>query len=555
MGEEEAVEQAEFKPGWRFYTAFNSLCVVFFASTLDGTSLSVALPVGPPIPSSCYTALTAQSQTISEKLNTTAIQAFWAGTSFLLATTVFQPTFASLSHSFGRKPILLLAIILFTVGAIVAALAQNVTALLAGRTIQGVGGGGIIALFEVLITDLVPLRQRGKWFGYQSAVGAVGTVIGPVVGGALAQHVSWRWIFWINVPICAVGLVAVVAFLRLNKRAGSITSKVWSFDWLGAVLLTASATSFLMPVSWGGVMFPWSSWRTILPLVLGSFGLVLFVYYEARMADEPVVRIAIFQSRTSVVGYIGTLIHGIILWSLLYYLPLYYEVGKDYSPTIAGVAVFPETFTVAPASIVVGVGISVSGRFRWAIWSGWVLTTLGMGLLYLLSPDTSIAAWICLNLVPGIGCGMLYSSLSYATQAPVDQVDVAFAAAMYTFSRSFGQSIGVAVGGTVFQTQLKLKLSQYPTLASNATELSKDASSFVQIIKDMPKNLPERMMLIDAYADSLKVVWAVMAGLAFLALLLSTLTEGLDLNKQQATEQGMREDKPRRDSIPEGSCR
>ena len=218
---------------------------------------------------------------------------------------------------------------------------------------------------------------------------------------------------------------------------------------------------------------------------------------------------------------------------------------KDYSPTICGVAVFPETFTVGPAAIIVGVAISVTGNFRWAIWAGWFLSVLGMGLIYELTPSTSTPAWIFLNLVPGAGLGMLYSSLAYATQASAKQVDVAFAAAMYTFSRSFGQSIGVAIGGTIFQARLKINLTAYPSLASHAAELAQDASSLVQTIRKMPKTLPERQMLVDAYANSLKVVWAVMAGLAFVAFLLSGLTEGLNVNEQQVTMQGLREEEPK----------
>ena len=267
----------------------------------------------------------------------------------------------------------------------------------------------------------------------------------------------------------------------------------------------------------------------------------VFLWYEIHVASEPVIRFTIFQNRTAVVSYLGTFVHGIVLWCLLYYLPLYYEGVKDYTPTIAGLAVFPETFTVAPASIIVGITISKIGRFRWAIWAGWILTVLGMGVLYNLAPDTNVPAWIFMNLVPGVGLGMLYNSLAYATQASADKTDVAFAAAMYTFARSFGQSIGVAIGGNIFQAQLMVKLDAYPTLTGNSTQLAQDASALIQIIKNMPKTMPERRMLINAYADSMKIVWVTMAGLAFVALLLSTLTEGLDVNEQQVTEQGLRE--------------
>lgn len=422
-----------------------------------------------------------------------------------------------------------------------AAVAKNFTTMLVGRSIQGSGGGGIMSLTEIIITDLVPLRDRGTWFGYQSGIWAIGSVTGPVIGGAFAATGSWDWIFWINLPICGIGFVAVVAWLKLNEVPGPVLPKISRFDWMGVGLLTASATSFLMAVSWGNSMFPWSSWRTIVPAVLGLLGLVAFVVYEAIVPNEPVIRLSIFKQRTALACYFGTFLHGLLLWSLLYYLPLYYECVKDYNPVISGVAAFPETFTVAPASIVVGLLISATGRFRWAVWSGWLMSVVGMGLLYLLKPSTSITAWLFLNLVPGLGLGMLFSSLGIGTQAAADPKDAAYAASMYTFSRSFGQSIGVAVGGAIFQSQFNLKLRAYPELVQNATNLSRDASALVQIVKAMDKGSAERVMIVDAYADSLKVVWVVMAGIAFIGLLASTLIEGLDVNVKMETKQGLEE--------------
>lgn len=441
---------------------------------------------------------------------------------------------------FGRKLLLIIALVLFTVGAIVCALARDVTTLLIGRSIQGIGGGGIIILTEVLITDLVPLRERGKWFGFQSLTWALGSVTGPLVGGVLAQKASWRWLFWINLPFCGLGFLTLPFYLRLQHPPGSVTSKLLRFDWVGAILLTASTTSFLMPVSWGGVMFPWSSFRTVLPLVLGICGFLAFILYETRFSKLPLIPLSIFNSRTAAVNYIGTLIHGIVLWSLLYYLPLYYEAVKGYTPIIAGVAVFPETFTIAPISVLVGIAVSITGRFRWSIWSGWSLTVLGLGLLYLLNPHTSVPAFVFLNLVPGIGMGLLFASMNLATQAAATENHGGFAAAMYIFMRSLGQGIGVAVGGVIFQSQFAVKLRGYPDLARNATALAQDASGLVQVIKGLPDGASERGPIVNAYADALKVVWAVMAGLAFIALVLSLGTRGLSLDAKLQTEQGLK---------------
>ncbi|KAL8919187.1 MAG: hypothetical protein Q9208_006947 [Pyrenodesmia sp. 3 TL-2023] len=491
---------------------------------LDGTSLSVALPI------------------VSSDLGGTAIEAFWSGTSFLLCATIFQPSFASFSHIFGRKPMIMVALVFFAAGAIVAATCRNFEVLLIGRSLQGIGGGGLIALTEIIVTDLVPLRLRGKWFGIISAMWAIGSVSGPIIGGALARGDTWRWIFWINLPFCGIAFVFVPLFLRLAFKPSHLTAQLARVDWFGSFLFIASTTSFLIPVTWGGVSYPWTSWRTLVPLCVGIAGLISFAAYEEAVAAEPLIRPAIFKNRTSAASYIATVVHGMILWSLLYYLPLYYEAVKGFSPIIAGVALFPETFTVAPTCIVVGVLITVTGRYRWAIWSGWALTVAGTGLLYLLDVHISTVAWIFLNLVGGLGMGMLFPSMAFAIQASQTNEDLAFAVAMFSFFRAFGQALGVAVGGSVFQNQVKTKLLAYPALASKAIEYSKDASSLVQIIKGM-KDGPAKQDLQQAYADSLKVVWLTMCGLAGIGLFASLFIRGLDMNKPLETEHGFIHDR------------
>ncbi|KAI4266533.1 MAG: hypothetical protein L6R38_008683 [Xanthoria sp. 2 TBL-2021] len=507
-----------WKPSPRLYLAFLTLAVITMMVALDGTSLSVALPI------------------ISEDLGGTAIEAFWSGTSFLLCSTIFQPSFASFSHIFGRKPMILTGLVFFLIGAIIAAVARNFAVLLAGRSLQGIGGGGLIALTEIVVADLVPLRLRGQWFGLISAMWALGSVSGPIIGGAFAQGANWRWIFWINLPFIGIAFVFVPLFLKLAFKPSSFTAQLARVDWFGSFLFIASTTSFLIPITWGGVSYPWTSWHTLVPLCLGIAGLITFITYEEIVATEPLIRLVIFKNRTAAVSYIATVIHGMILWSLLYYLPLYYEAVKGFSPIISGVALFPETFTVAPASVVVGILITVTGRYRWAIWAGWVLTVLGTGLLYLLDVDTSTVSWIFINLVGGLGMGMLFPSMAFAIQASQTNEDLAFAIAMFSFFRAFGQAIGVAIGGTVFQNQMKSKLLAYPALASKAEEFSKDASSLVQIIKSMQDDAMKQN-LRHAYADSLKVVWATMCGLAAVGLILSLGTKGLDMNKPLETEQ------------------
>lgn len=518
------VPEAEFKPTIRLVLAFGTLAVITLMVALDGTSLSVALPI------------------MARALKGTAIEAFWAGTSFLLCSTIFQPSFAELSHIFGRKPLVMVALVFFLIGAVVAATANGFGSLLVGRSLQGVGGGGLIALTEILVTDMVPLRQRGQWFGIISAMWSIGSVTGPIVGGAFAQAASWRWIFWINLPFIGLALVLVPLTLILAFKVSSLADKLRRVDWIGSVLFIGSTTSFLIPITWGGVSYAWDSWRVLAPLIIGIVGLAVFVVFEEYVAKEPLIRLDVFKNRTAAASYFETTLHGMILWCILYYMPLYYEAVKGETPIIAGISLFPATFTVAPAAMVTGIVISKTGRYRWAIWSGWVLTTMGTGILYLLDVNTTTVQWVFLNLVSGLGMGVLFPSMAFSIQAATINKDLAFAVALFSFFRAFGQAIGVAVGGVIFQNQLKKKLLTYPLLAPMAGAYASDASGLVQIIKTMQHG-PARTQLIQSYAESLKLVWIVMCALAGLALLSSFLIKGFELDRALDTEQGFQVEK------------
>ncbi|KAJ6084921.1 hypothetical protein N7499_004550 [Penicillium canescens] len=513
----------KFALGRRGILVFFTLAVLTLMAALDGTSLSVALPH------------------IAQELNGTAIEAFWSGTSFLLCSTVFQPSFASFSNIFGRRPMILISLVFFCIGAIISAIANNFTYMLVGRSIQGVGGGGIISLSEVIITDLVPLRWRGQYFGILSAMWSVGSVTGPILGGGFAQNVSWRWIFYINFPFIGIGLILVILFLNLKLAPSSLIEKLRRIDYFGTVLFVGSISSFLIPLTWGGVSYSWSSWRTLVPLCVGGAGLLIFAFYEYRFASDPIIPPVIFKNRTATASFIGSVLQGFILWCALYYLPLYYEAVKEYSPILSGVALFPETFTVAPSGMVAGILITVTGRYRWAVWLGWVLSTIGLGLLCLIKVHTSVAGWIFLNIVSGLGLGILFPSLGYAIQASSEPENLAIAVAMFSFFRALGQSIGVAVGGVVFQNRMFSNLMKYPGLAPMADAYSKDAAGLVQIIKAMADSA-DKANLKEAYTDSLRTVWSVCCAVSGVALVISLLTEHYDLDRDLETNQGLRGD-------------
>lgn len=334
----------------------------------------------------------------------------------------------------------------------------------------------------------------------------------------------------------------MLLFLNLNFIPTSLVEKLRRIDYIGTVLFVGSLSSFLIPLTWGGVLYPWSSWRTLVPLIIGAVGLAIFVFYEYYFASDPIIPPAIFQNRTATVSFIETVLQGLILWCALYYLPLYYEAVKGYSPILAGVALFPQSFTVAPSAMVVGILVTITGRYRWAIWLGWALSTLGLGLLCYIQVDTSIPAWIFLNLVGGLGLGVLFPSLGFAIQASAAPENLAIAVGMFSFFRALGQAIGVAIGGVVFQNQMYKNLLNYPGLAPMAEAFSRDAAGLVQIIQGMPDG-PQKLHLREAYTDSLRIVWAVCCAISGAALLMSLLTESYDLNTGLTTTQGLRSKK------------
>ncbi|USP77217.1 hypothetical protein yc1106_04491 [Curvularia clavata] len=505
------VEPEKFEPGWRFLAAFGSLCIITLMAALDATSISVALPI------------------IARALGGSAIEAFWSGTSFLLTSTVFQPVLGSFSHIFGRKSMIYVSLGFFLAGSIIPAVADNFTVILVGRSIQGVGGGGIICLTEMVVVDTVPLRERGKWISFFGAMWSIGTVAGPLLGGGFSQNVSWRWIFWINLPFVGIGAAMITIFLKLNQKHSGFLAKLREVDWIGMVLFLASTTGFLIPVTWGGIQYPWDSWRTLVPLIVCGVGMCAFVLYIEFVAANPLIRTSVFKNRSAAILYICTVLHGIILWAILYYLPLYFEAVKGFGPILTGVALFPWTFTVAPASIATGIAIAILGKYRWANRVGWLLTTLGMGLLILIKVNTSTPAWIFLCLVGGVGTGILFPAMALGVQASATAEDQAYAANMFSFFRAFGQTIGVAVGGVVFQNQMKKKMLTFPLLAEFADEYSQDAAGLVRIIKEMPGGTMKEQ-LKESYTDALKYIWIVILAFSAVALIGSIFIESYDMN-------------------------
>ncbi|EGE81752.2 MFS multidrug transporter [Blastomyces dermatitidis ATCC 18188] len=284
----------EWKPQRREWLIVSSIFLLYLMIALDSTIIVPVLP------------------TIASELNGTAVHAFWAGTSFLLTYAVFQPFIAVLSDIFGRREVMLASVSLFTTGTLIACLAQNFSTLLAGRSIQGVGAGGVFVLGYVILTDIVPLRQRPKFTAIIQMAWAVGTILGPLFGGLFAEHSTWRW--------------------TLQRQESSFMDKIKQVDWIGGTLFITSTTLPLIAISWGGTQFAWDHMATFAPMLIGIFGLLCTIWYEFRIANIPFLRKNMFYCRSAIAAYICSLIQGLELYIALYYIPLYLQAVQGLSP-------------------------------------------------------------------------------------------------------------------------------------------------------------------------------------------------------------------------------
>ncbi|RAL07864.1 MFS general substrate transporter [Aspergillus homomorphus CBS 101889] len=377
---------------------FGFLALLSFIISLDTTIITPAIPV------------------LELSLNGDTVKAFWAGTSYLLASAVCQPFIVDLSDVFGRREVLFVVVCLFTLVTILSAVAHGFN-LLTGRSLEGVGSGGIMASCIVITTDIVPLRQRPTYYAIVQMAWAIGMLAVPVIGCAIAQNIIWRWIFYINLPFRGIGLAMVPLTVRLKADRPSIMQRLTSIDWIGGVLFIGSLCSFLIGITWGGNQFAWASWQIIVPIVVGTVGCVAALFWEAFMAHSPFIHGRLFASYSAVVAYICACLQGTLMLGLLYFIPLSLQIVKGFDAISSGLALMMILGVMLPASVVAGMPLTRLGAYRWAIWSGWVLPTVAIGLLTLVDAHISAARWVFIFLTLGVGQGLVLTAQDFAVQA------------------------------------------------------------------------------------------------------------------------------------------
>ncbi|KAJ5412009.1 uncharacterized protein N7487_006368 [Penicillium crustosum] len=538
-------EQTNYVPKRTIITIFLACSSVDLLALMDQTTLAASLSI-------IGNALGASDQTS------------WISGGYFVTSTCFQLLYGKLSDIWSRKLVLFVGLAIFFFGSLAASLAQTATQLIVFRAFTGVGGGGLMTVAQMIVSDVVPLRERGKYQGILGAVVAIANGIGPVIGGALASisEDSWRWIFRLNLPLTALTTLAVLFFMPLRKVTGDWKVKLKAIDFFGALLALGGTSVLLLGLTWGGGEYAWNSAHVIATLVAGFTISVAFIAWQWKGASTPLVPMHIFQGRIVNGACLTMFING---WNFLvqvYYIPTFYQLVFGYSTVKAAAMLLPITLMQSTNPLLLlgcvavltsftavsstGSGLIVHwvGRYRECILFGWIIWAVGLGLFSTLDQHSGLGKQIGYGILTGVGVGNTLQPSLIAVQAGVERWDMAVVTSFRNFVRNLGGTLGLAIAGTIINnivsssiSVLNLDESQSRSLLSSPQSyLSKLSAEDAEHVRDV---------LTPAYQKGFRIIFIVGASLATFAFFLAVwLMPQVGLNR--ADDQALKEEGKKR---------
>ena len=440
----------------------------------------------------------------------------WVVTAYLLTATVSGPLYGKLGDLYGRKRVLQAAIVIFLTGSVLCGLSQSMIELIGFRALQGLGAGGLMVVTLAVVGDIIPPRERGKYQGYFGAVFGVSTVLGPLLGGFFVDNLSWRWIFYVNLPVGAIALTVIAVTFHSRE-----TTHRHAMDYLGAALLAASLGSIVLFTSLGGTTWPWSSPKIIALIVASVILVPAFVWQENR-STEPILPLSLFRNHTfALTSAIGFII-GFALFGAITFMPLYLQVTKGSTPMRSGLQLTPLMAGLLVTSITSGQLISKLGRYRFFPIAGTAIMAFAMVLLSQLHADTPVWVAAIYMLILGLGLGMVMQVLVLAVQNAINPRMMGVATSGSTLFRQIGGSIGVALFGTIFASRLRVELAHRLPPGTHVPKAINPAQ-----IKKLPP--AAHAAFADAFSAALHPVFLMAAGVSIFAFALTWLLREVPL--------------------------
>jgi len=456
----------------------------------------------------------------------------WVITAYLLASTASTPLWGKAGDLYGRKRLFQLSIVIFVGASALCGASQNMFELIAFRGLQGIGGGGLMALVFAIIGDVIPPRSRGRYQGYFGAVFGVSSVLGPLAGGFAVDNLSWRYIFYINLPLGIAALIVTNRVLRLPKVRREVR-----IDWLGALLLVCGVALILLGTQSGGTDLPWGSWQIIGSFVLGAALLTGFVLWE-HVAPEPILPLELFRLRIFTVSNVIAFITGVSMFGALAFLPQYLQLVQGVSATASGLLLFPLLGGLLVTSIGTGRYISRTGNYRWFPLAGTLIVSLGLWLMAHLSAHTSLGVVMLDVLVFGIGLGAFMATLTLIVQNAVPMRQMGVATSAVTFFRSMGGAIGASTFGAILTARIVYEFSRFlpPAALSKGNDKTSQLVSSpdaLHALKRTDAALHEG--IIQAYSHAIDRVFLVGMFVALLAVLVACFVTQTKLRTTNAS--------------------